>query len=402
MLFKSATLLFALFFSIFGSSWLPAKTTSEETAVVRAVLFYSRTCGHCHQVITEALPPLQEKYGDQLHIAGVDVGSEGGSQLFSAAIQRFNIPEEMRAVPMLIVGETVLLGSQEIPEKFPGLIEQHLEQGGCDWPDIPALREQLAAAQAKATAAPPTVQPAAPATAAGEAILATELPGNPQTEEMEPSARQAGAVSDLDPAAGGSGVLERLGRDPLGNALAILVLIGMLTSVVAVIIQWRKPLALQADEAPSVWIPLLCIAGMLAAAYLAYVETTHTQAVCGPVGDCNTVQQSEYARLFGVLPIGVLGLAGYAAILAAWLTAKFGPRRYTRAALAALFGMTLFGVLFSIYLTFLEPFVIGATCAWCLTSAVIMTALLWVTLPASKAALKEGRSRRRTAYAARG
>jgi uncharacterized membrane protein len=40
--------------------------------------------------------------------------------------------------------------------------------------------------------------------------------------------------------------------------------------------------------------------------------------------------------------------------------------------------MTLFGTLFSIYLTFLEPFVIGATCAWCLASAVIMTALLWL------------------------
>ena len=38
--------------------------------------------------------------------------------------------------------------------------------------------------------------------------------------------------------------------------------------------------------------------------------------------------------------------------------------------------MTAGGVLFSIYLTFLEPFVIGATCAWCLSSAVIMTLLL--------------------------
>lgn len=33
----------------------------------------------------------------------------------------------------------------------------------------------------------------------------------------------------------------------------------------------------------------------------------------------------------------------------------------------------------TIHLTFLEPFVIGATCAWCLTSAVVMTLLLWTT-----------------------
>ena len=38
------------------------------------------------------------------------------------------------------------------------------------------------------------------------------------------------------------------------------------------------------------------------------------------------------------------------------------------------------GVLFSIYLTFLEPFVIGATCLWCLSSATIMTLLFLLTL----------------------
>ncbi|NQV07202.1 hypothetical protein HQ535_11680 [bacterium] len=37
------------------------------------------------------------------------------------------------------------------------------------------------------------------------------------------------------------------------------------------------------------------------------------------------------------------------------------------------------GTAFSIYLTFLEPFVIGATCAWCLTSALVVTGLLWLT-----------------------
>jgi uncharacterized membrane protein len=42
-------------------------------------------------------------------------------------------------------------------------------------------------------------------------------------------------------------------------------------------------------------------------------------------------------------------------------------------------------VLFSIYLTFLEPFVIGATCAWCLTSALIMTLLLWAAAPEAAA-----------------
>ena len=49
--------------------------------------------------------------------------------------------------------------------------------------------------------------------------------------------------------------------------------------------------------------------------------------------------------------------------------------------------MAAFGVLFSVYLTFLEPFVIGATCAWCLTSAILMTALFWLSLAPARAAL---------------
>jgi uncharacterized membrane protein len=122
------------------------------------------------------------------------------------------------------------------------------------------------------------------------------------------------------------------------------------------------------------------------AGYLAYVETTQVEAVCGPVGDCNTVQQSEYARLFGILPIGVMGLAGYVGILAAWLVVRFVKTNLADMASLALFGMTAIGTLFSIYLTFLEPFVIGATCAWCLTSAILMTTLMLLSAGNAKAA----------------
>jgi len=110
-------------------------------------------------------------------------------------------------------------------------------------------------------------------------------------------------------------------------------------------------------------------------------------AVCGPVGDCNTVQQSEYARLFGLIPIGVLGLVGYAAILTVWIVARCGHGQLAGLASLALLAMTFFGTLFSIYLTFLEPFVIGATCAWCLTSAVVMTMLLALTVTPGKRAI---------------
>jgi uncharacterized membrane protein len=70
---------------------------------------------------------------------------------------------------------------------------------------------------------------------------------------------------------------------------------------------------------------------------------------------------------------------GYLAIGAAWLVhsrAEGMTRKY--AALAA-WGLAAVGTLFSVYLTFLEAFVIGATCFWCITSAVLMGLILWAT-----------------------
>ncbi len=135
-------------------------------------------------------------------------------------------------------------------------------------------------------------------------------------------------------------------------------------------------------------IPLIVFAGLFVAGYLAYVELTTTAPVCG-VGlpGCVTVQNSEYARLYGVIPIGIIGIAGYSAILGVWFIEKICPTRWKRYCTLAIWGMCLFGVIFSAYLTYLEPFVIHATCSWCVTSAVLMILLLWVSSPNAQSVL---------------
>lgn len=134
-------------------------------------------------------------------------------------------------------------------------------------------------------------------------------------------------------------------------------------------------------------VPISAIGGLVVAGYLTFVESTGTEAVCGPSGGCATVQSSRFAILFGILPIGILGLIGYVAILVAWLVWQFGPDTTKKVASLAIWGMGVFGVLFSIYLTFLEPFVIGATCMWCIASAVFMITLLLVSTPGAQQAL---------------
>jgi uncharacterized membrane protein len=90
------------------------------------------------------------------------------------------------------------------------------------------------------------------------------------------------------------------------------------------------------------------------------------------------IQQSAYGKILNV-PVGIWGAVGYLAILVTWSASLIGSSRLLHFVPWALLALTLLGVLFSLYFTFLEPFVIGATCPWCLTSAILMTILFWLS-----------------------
>jgi uncharacterized membrane protein len=127
------------------------------------------------------------------------------------------------------------------------------------------------------------------------------------------------------------------------------------------------------DSALRVATAALAIAGLAVAAYLTWVHYEDLEPICaGGGGGCEKVQSSEYAELAGV-PVAVLGLAGYALILAS--LAVPGEAGRLAGALLALVG---FG--FSAYLTWLELFEIDAICQWCVASAVVMTALAVTTV----------------------
>jgi uncharacterized membrane protein/thiol-disulfide isomerase/thioredoxin len=351
-------------FLLFQGS-LPSAHAQTGLPVVRAVLFYSPTCPHCHYVITETLPPLIEKYGDQLRIIGVDVTQPNGQKLFLAALEKFGLQEG--GVPFLVVGDIYLVGSSDIPEKFPSLIEADLMKGGVDWPDIPGLSVGLAAVPAISSATP--------------AINLTVAPNSPHPKVFTPF---PGLFTTGEKS---SGLLSNFTLDPLGNSLAVIILLGMVISVILGISYYRQS-AKPPFMIPTWGIPVLCVLGIGVAGYLAFVEITQVSAICGPVGDCNTVQQSEYARLFGILPIGILGLVGYIAILIAWLINHLAIGRLADLATLSLLIITSLGTIFSIYLTFLEPFIIGATCVWCLTSAVLITVLMLISVLPGKLAVR--------------
>jgi len=347
--------------------------------IVRAVLFYRSACSHCKMITDEVIPPLFEKYSAQLEIFGVDISAPEEYELYDVAIERFNI--DRFGVPTLILGDQVLVGSTEIEERCAGIIEGYLAQGGMDWPDIAGLREVISKAQVELSTAVASTQPGT--------LQTTPVPGTASPSFASPTATPGILLTNSEP----PNRLDLFAQDPAGNTLSVIVLTGMLGSVVWTVRLFKKTKSIPHNEHRAWTIPILCLVGFVVAGYLTYVETTLTTAVCGPVGDCNTVQQSEYARLFGVLPIGVLGLAGYIAIITAWLFARYATGYLSTIGSLAMLVMTAFGTLFSIYLTFLEPFVIGATCAWCLTSAIVMTMLM--LLSAAQARIAAGKLSRR-------
>ncbi|MBN1679993.1 MAG: vitamin K epoxide reductase family protein [Anaerolineae bacterium] len=121
---------------------------------------------------------------------------------------------------------------------------------------------------------------------------------------------------------------------------------------------------------------VLAIVGIFVAGYMAWAELTGNETVCTDAGkiDCGAVQTSVYAKTLG-FPVAIQGTLGYIAILAVLLLED------QLAIIAAngrslIVGMTLYGTIFQMYLTWIEASVLDAFCQWCIASSVIIAVLL--------------------------
>ncbi|MFS8582110.1 MAG: vitamin K epoxide reductase family protein [Limnochordales bacterium] len=132
-----------------------------------------------------------------------------------------------------------------------------------------------------------------------------------------------------------------------------------------------------ADRAGEARWPLplagLSLGGAGLSAYLWQAKVGGTELICGPLGDCVTVNASVFSEVMGV-PVALLGMLMYLALagvlLVVWRRPDSGLANYG-------FALALAGTLFSLYLTGLEAFVIGAYCVWCLTSWILITGITW-------------------------
>jgi len=124
---------------------------------------------------------------------------------------------------------------------------------------------------------------------------------------------------------------------------------------------------------------LLSLAGLFISAYLYLYKIGKIGSLACGTGGCETVQLSPWSRIAGVdvALIGVLGYAGLLVLTLAALQPGLAGRHWPATLLAGLAGV---GVLFTVYLTYLELFVIHAICRWCVASGFVILAILIVAL----------------------
>ena len=119
----------------------------------------------------------------------------------------------------------------------------------------------------------------------------------------------------------------------------------------------------------------LATLGAIDAAYLTYAHLFSADA-CGAGSGCSEVMASAYSTVLGI-PLSTLGLGLYLAIA---ITAWRGLRPDDRdEAMRLAFILAIAGIIPTAYLMYLQGFVLGAWCPFCLVSAGLMTAILVVS-----------------------
>jgi len=115
----------------------------------------------------------------------------------------------------------------------------------------------------------------------------------------------------------------------------------------------------------------LALLGAADALYLLILKYTQLEALCVGNRDCITVNNSIYSEIYGI-PVSAFGIAAYLAIAGILLLESRLELARENGPLAV-FGISLAGVAFSAYLTWIEFAVIRAVCPFCIASAVIIS-----------------------------
>jgi uncharacterized membrane protein len=155
-------------------------------------------------------------------------------------------------------------------------------------------------------------------------------------------------------------------------------------------IRFRTPAQpVEGGKGMAIGLGLLAILGIGIAGYMSYTDLLHAVPMCGGIGDCETVHTSAYAYFFGI-PVGIFGLLSYIVASGLIVVRLMAGRATAYLASLGILVITISGTIFSLYLTFLEFFVIDAVCPWCVASAITISIMLVLSAADVRQAIHSG------------
>jgi uncharacterized membrane protein len=122
----------------------------------------------------------------------------------------------------------------------------------------------------------------------------------------------------------------------------------------------------------------LTVIGLAVSIYMWIYKLTDNSTMCLGSGDCSIVNASPYSKV-GRFPVAAIGVAGYAAILVL-LFLERRPGFFSENATMLIFGLSLTGFLFNLYLIYVEIYIIRAFCPFCITSQVAMNLIFILSI----------------------
>ena len=130
-------------------------------------------------------------------------------------------------------------------------------------------------------------------------------------------------------------------------------------------------------------IVILGLCGFWVAKHIRHHKRTGKLLVCPIRFDCNTVVNSDYSKFFGI-PVEILGMAYYSLVVISYFLSVvhlyFTLIPVPNTLIAFMITLSVIAFLFSIYLIFVQIFILKKGCSWCFVSALISTSIFILTL----------------------
>lgn len=117
--------------TILSLPWLSSPVWAQQP-VARLFVFEAQDCNHCMAVKDAVLTPLSEEYGDRVQIRFFDIGAFENYEVLVRLEREHGLFGQ--AIPLIFIGDGVLVGEEQITDELRGLVEECLAAGGCDFP----------------------------------------------------------------------------------------------------------------------------------------------------------------------------------------------------------------------------------------------------------------------------